>query len=293
MSKGILTAKAGSRYDDVIEERYHFPQTYLNQARQMVNDWIIYYEPGRVGAGISGIGRKAYFAIARINSITEDQKTPNHYYAWISDFLEFANAVPFRLDGNLLESYLQNDDGLLNRGAMQRSVRTIPDDEFNQIVKLGFVEEQSIVSNQVSEPVEEYKRDIIQSVITRPVRDVTFKYRVREVYNSTCAVTGLHILNGGGKPEVEAAHIQPVGGGHNGPDSVRNGIALSRTIHWLFDRGMISLNNDYEILTASKAVRKNTSGLIEPGRPIHLPNDMRFAPHTQFLDYHRENIFKG
>mgnify|MGYP006982520932 CR=1 FL=1 len=64
MAKGILIAKAGSRYDDVIEERYHFPRTYFNKAKQMVNDWIIYYEPGRVGAGISGIDRKS----TRLNS---------------------------------------------------------------------------------------------------------------------------------------------------------------------------------------------------------------------------------
>jgi len=293
MAKGILIAKAGSRYDDVIEERYHFPRTYFNKAKQMVNDWIIYYEPGRVGAGISGMGRKAYFAMARINSITEDKNTPNHYYAWISDFLEFATPISFRLDGKLLETFLRSNDGSINRGAMQRSVRIIPDNEFDQIVKLGFVEEQSFVSNQVSEPVEEYKRDIIQTVISRPARDVTFKHRVREVYNSTCAITGLHILNGGGSPEVEAAHIKPVGDGHNGPDSVRNGIALSRTVHWLFDRGMISLNNDYEILAASKNATEQTGGLIIPGKLINLPEDMRFAPHTQFLEYHRENIFKG
>ena len=153
--------------------------------------------------------------------------------------------------------------------------------------------EQSFETNQISEPLGEYHRDIIKTVISRPVRDLTFKHRVREVYNSTCAVTGLHILNGGGRPEVEAAHIQPVGDGHNGPDSVRNGIALSRTVHWLFDRGMISLNNDYEIMTASKNATEQTGGLVVPGRSINLPKDMRFAPHTQFLEYHRENIFKG
>jgi putative restriction endonuclease len=293
MAKGILTAKLGSRYDDVIEQRYHFPKTYLNQANQMVNDWVIYYEPSKVGKGITGKGRQAYFAMAKINSITDDPNTPKHYYAWMGDFLEFSTPVPLRINGVLLETYLRRDDGTLNQGSIQRSVRTIADNEFEQIIKLGFVEKQTFEINQVSEPVEEYQRDIVQSVISRPARDVTFKHRVREVYNSTCAVTGLHILNGGGKPEVEAAHIQPVGGGHNGPDSVRNGVALSRTIHWLFDRGMISLNNDYEILTASKKMEKNTSGLIVPGRPIHLPNDMRFAPHTQFLEYHRENIFKG
>lgn len=292
MAKGILTAKLGSRYDDVIEQRYHFPKTYLNQAKKLVNDWILYYEPSKVGKGITGRGRQAYFALARINSITDDPNTPNHYYGWISDFLEFANPVPLKLNGIIHESYLRREDGSLNQGSIQRSVRTIPNDEFEQIVKLGFIAEKTFEMNQISEPKEDYKRDIIQSVISRPVRDVTFKHRVREVYNSTCAVTGLHILNGGGRPEVEAAHIQPVGEGHNGPDSVRNGIALSRTVHWLFERGMISLNNDYEIMTASKNTTKQTGGLIIPGRPIKLPDDMRFAPHTQFLEYHRENIFK-
>ena len=293
MAKGILTAKAGSRYDDVIEERYHFPRTYLNQAKRMVNDWIIYYEPGRVGEGISGMGRKSYFALAKVNSITEDKKIPNHYYAWISDFLEFTSPVPFRLDGSLIESFLRSKNGSINRGAMQRSLRTIPDDEFEFIVKFGFLEKQSFTTDQISEPIEEYKRGIIQSVVSRPVRDIAFKHRVREVYNSTCAVTGLHLLNGGGRPEVEAAHIQPVGGGHNGPDSVRNGIALSRTVHWLFDRGLISLSNDYEIMAASKKTIKQTGGLIIPGKSINLPDDMRFAPHTKFLEYHREYIFKG
>ncbi len=293
MAKGILTAKAGSRYDDVIEERYHFPQTYLNQAKQMVNDWILYYEPSKVGKGITGRGRQAYFALARINSITEDPNTPAHYYAWINGFEDFVNSVPLLLDGNLLESKLRKIDGSLNQGSIQRSMRIIPDDEFDNIVRLGFVMEQSFETNQISEPLGEYNRDIIKTVISRPIRDLTFKHRVREVYNSTCAVTGLHILNGGGRPEVEAAHIQPVGDGHNGPDSVRNGIALSRTVHWLFDRGMISLNNDYEIMTASKNTTEQTGGLVVPGRPINLPEDMRFAPHTQFLEYHRENIFKG
>lgn len=293
MAKGILTAKLGSRYDDVIEERYHFPKTYLNQAKTMVNDWVLYYEPSKVGKGITGRGRQAYFALAKINSITDDINTPNHYYAWISDYLEFVNPIPLFLNNNLLESKLRKSDGSLNQGTIQRSVRSIPDVEFEMIVKLGFNMEQSFETNQISEPHEEYQRDIIQSVISRPIRDITFKHRVREVYNSTCAVTGLHILNGGGRPEVEAAHIQPVGNGHNGPDSVRNGIALSRTIHWLFDRGMISLSDEYEILTASKKTFEQTSGLIVPGKPIYLPKDMRFAPHSQFLEYHRENIFKG
>jgi hypothetical protein len=54
---------------------------------------------------------------------------------------------------------------------------------------------------------------------------------------NTCAVTGLCLLNGGGRPEVQAAHIRAVEA--NGPDTVRNGLALTATVHWMFDRGLI------------------------------------------------------
>ena len=61
-------------------------------------------------------------------------------------------------------------------------------------------------------------------------------------------MTGLRIINGGGRSEVQAAHIRPVAS--SGPDSVRNGLALSGTAHWMFDRGLLSIGDDYSILIA-------------------------------------------
>lgn len=46
-----------------------------------------------------------------------------------------------------------------------------------------------------------------------------------------------------------------------------------------------------EIMTASKNTTEQTGGLVVPGRPINLSEDIRFAPHIQFLEYHRENVF--
>ncbi len=65
-------------------------------------------------------------------------------------------------------------------------------------------------------------------------------------------MTALKLSNGGGRPEIEAAHIRPVGAEHHAPDSTRNGLALSRTFHWLFDRGVISIADDYKIILAEK-----------------------------------------
>jgi putative restriction endonuclease len=103
-------------------------------------------------------------------------------------------------------------------------------------------------------------------------------------------MTGLKIINGGGRPEVQAAHIKPVS--VSGPDSVRNGIALSGTIHWMFDRGLLSLDDDLTVLMAN-GVPDTVRRLIRPERKLRLPERLDFRPHPQFLSYHRSSIFKG
>ena len=118
-----------------------------------------------------------------------------------------------------------------------------------------------------------------------------FARHIQEAYDRTCAVSGLRILNGGGRPEVQAAHIRPVA--EQGSDSVRNGIALSGTFHWMFDRGLLSVDDDYSILVAKRGVPEPLSSLINPERKLILPPDARMWPHRQFLGYHRERIFKG
>lgn len=50
MAKAILTTKVDPTYDDLPEQRYHFPRTYLRQVEAARGDWIIYYEPRRQAA---------------------------------------------------------------------------------------------------------------------------------------------------------------------------------------------------------------------------------------------------
>jgi putative restriction endonuclease len=56
-----------------------------------------------------------------------------------------------------------------------------------------------------------------------------FRRIIVKAYDARCAITGLKLINGGGRAEVEAAHIRPVGA--NGPDTVQNGLALSGSFH--------------------------------------------------------------
>jgi putative restriction endonuclease len=102
-------------------------------------------------------------------------------------------------------------------------------------------------------PVEEQERRIEQILVNRKIRDASFRRQVCDAYDNICAVTKFRIVNGGGKAEVQAAHIWPVAAG--GPDVIQNGIALSGTAHWLFDRHLISLTDDYRLLVYRKSYK--------------------------------------
>lgn len=299
MTKTIFTTKIEPAYDDLPEVRYHFPKMYLSVAEQAIGDWIIYYEPRRSTSSLSSSGgRQAYFATAKVEKIIPDERVEGHFYAIMSNYLEFGRAVPFKSGGIYYESKLQRKDGGTNKGAFGRSIRSISESEYVNIVQSGFddlfaVSEQpkgSLHSGFAEQPAE-FERPLVQRVTTRPFRDAAFSKQVKQAYQDTCAITGIKLINGGGRSEVQAAHIRPVA--HNGPDSVRNGIALSGTVHWMFDRGLISVDDDYTILTADEYIPDIVKSLFNQDRCLRTPNSLELAPHPQFLRYHRKEFFKG
>ena len=305
MSKAIFTTKVNPTYDDLPEVRYHFPRTYLAQARAAVGDWVVYYEPRRSSGDTSSRGgRQAYFAVARVTSIEPDAEIPDHFYAYVSDYLELDRAVPFKEGQHYYESALMRPDGQTSKGAFGRAVRPIPDREFELILAAGFSADMrqswdasasipmatGLAEDQTPFDDGAVERPMIETTLTRPFRDEAFRRQVRLAYDNRCAISGLKLINGGGRPEVQAAHIKPVASA--GPDSVRNGLALSGTLHWMFDRGLVSVDDEFRILRAD-GVPEDIARLIRPEARLLLPNDETMQPHPSFLRFHREQVFKG
>lgn len=306
--KAILTHKAESIYDDLPWERYHFPRTYLRQIEQAVGDLIVYYEPRRRGVDdLAYQGRQAYFAVARVTAVRPDPSRSDHFYADIADYLEFEQPVPFQTSGHYLESGLRKEDGTTNRGFFGRAVRALPAPEFDAIIRAGFAAEwrEAVLPSPSAPGLHEpppagFVFDHGQDHTIRPAadrvltsrlfRDRAFADIVGRAYDRTCAFTGLKLVNGGGRAEAEAAHIRPVA--HNGPDTVRNGLALSGTVHWMFDRGLISIAPDDTILTAG-SLPDQVERLFNRDRKVRLPRQPWLRPAPVFLDYHRQQVFKG
>lgn len=298
MTKAIFTTKVTPSYKDLPEDRYHFPRTYLNYVRQTVGDYIIYYEPRRSSAELSSRGgRQSYFGAARVVSVVDDPELPDHYFAIIdrTSYLDFDTPVPFQEGGEYYESALEKDDGSTNKGAFGRAVRLIPDAEFDRILKSGFApvlgEASAVSLPGLAESPVVFERPMVEMLISRPFRERSFMHNVRSAYSNRCAVTGLRLINGGGRPEVQAAHIQPVAS--MGPDSVRNGLALSGTVHWMFDRGLISIDDDYRILVSTNHVPEDAVRLLNQSGTINLPKDGTLHPNQHYLKFHRDNVFKG
>jgi putative restriction endonuclease len=202
----------------------------------------------------------------------------------------------------LVERGLYNERGAIS-GRAQSAVRPISPGDFNRIVSLGLADDAdllprigdaeptSLVREERVPFVFEQERDRVLALTSRPVRDRVFRRIVLKAYDERCAITGLKLINGGGRAEVEAAHIRPVES--NGPDTVHNGLALSGTVHWMFDRGLIGLSDDLDILV-SRQVNDPAGiwGLVNKTRRALPPMRAADRPHPHFLDWHRERVFK-
>ena len=292
MAHAVFTHSPSSRYDDLPEARYHFPRTYLNQVQAAVGDWIVYYEPRRVEGPSANRGRQAYFAVAFVQGIEADPHQHGHYYANLAGYFELQTPVPFREGADYYESALRKPDGTTNKGAFGRAVRPIQAAEFEAIVTAGTALTLAAIMADVEEPALDIReRPVVELVTRRALRDVAFRQLVRDAYRNTSAMTGLSLINGGGRPEVQAAHIRPVAS--QGPDSLRNGLALTGTAHWLFDRGLVSVGEHHELLLASRGVPDQARRLFREDLRVWTPADPRLKPHPAFLAWHREHVFKG
>lgn len=255
-------------------------------------------------------GKQAYYATARIIDIIEDPSKADQFHALIDGFLHFEHVVPFKEVDHYYESGLRKEDGSTNKGAFGRAVRNIPDEEYDLILAAGFahVLGQRNRERPTPDPAEEarigfgdnpqmpYEIDcidcrIVAQVVQHPFRDRAFSAAIKAASQDACAVTGLKLINGGGRSEVQAAHIRPVA--DRGPDRVRNGLALSGAVHWMFDHGLISVDDDYSLLIASGGVPDTITRPINPERHLLVPSRPDERPHSQFLQYHREKVFKG
>ncbi|WP_298496634.1 HNH endonuclease [uncultured Maritimibacter sp.] len=308
MAKAVFIQNPVSIYDDRPGEAYHFPKRYLGMVRETVGDWVVLYE-GRKGA-------LGYVAVQRVDRVVPDPMQSDHYFAMFdrASLWGFETIVPRSDDaGRAFEASLRGRDGrAMAGGAAVSAVRRLTEAEFAAIVSYGMrsaAGPEALSRDPADDnnhgvapvnyafadaatpfqpaPLAGFRADILTN---RKARDRSFERQVKRAYGGRCAISGLALRNGGGRPEVQAAHIRPVSA--HGPDIVPNGLALSGTLHWMFDRGLVAVADDLTILVSRNKVSPEIADrLIAPGQKLILPPDPRDHPHPEYLRYHREEIY--
>jgi putative restriction endonuclease len=126
-------------------------------------------------------------------------------------------------------------------------------------------------------------------------REARFRITVVGAYNYTCALTGYRLTTVTAGSIVDAAHIHQFSDSRN--NEPRNGIALSKNAHWLFDQGLWSLTDDHRVLVAVGRYAED-HGDLKPlaqyhGAKVRLPSDPVFWPNPVYLAWHRKKKFLG
>ena len=116
-----------------------------------------------------------------------------------------------------------------------------------------------------------------------------FRAAILSSYNSRCCITGLSIPT-----LLIASHIVPWRDDTANRVNPRNGLLLSALHDKAFDKGIITINDDFTV-RVSRAFTADDffsfSITAYDGLPIRQPD--KFAPDQQFLAYHREHIFQS
>ena len=131
---------------------------------------------------------------------------------------------------------------------------------------------------------------VIREVKTR-VNQSVFRQMVLGNYSTQCAITGIDI------PELLfASHIVPWSQNEKERLNPENGICLSPLYDKAFDKGLIGINTNYEIILSKDLKNKSTSeffvnhfAIIENKKIIEPLN---YFPRKEFLEYHLDVIFK-
>ncbi len=164
-------------------------------------------------------------------------------------------------------------------------------EEIEDILRINeSLEEEPLENVNDSANLEETPKFVTRQAL---VRNSFFRKAVVYVYDYRCAVCRLRVRRQLNQNIVDGAHIKPFAKFYN--SHISNGLSLCKNHHWAFDRGWLSIDNNYKILVGDDLQEDspNAKRLKDfQSEKIFLPNSEQHFPSIEALEWHRKNIFK-
>lgn len=153
----------------------------------------------------------------------------------------------------------------------------------NLLAKFENKDVETLVQEEDGDATFPEGKDSARTVKTR-VNQSFFRRMILTSYNEVCCITGISNVE-----LLVASHIMPWASDEKNRLNPMNGLCLNALHDRAFDKGLISIDERYNVIVSKKVKHKLI--LEYDKKPITLPK--RFIPAQQFLDFHRNNIFQG
>jgi putative restriction endonuclease len=127
------------------------------------------------------------------------------------------------------------------------------------------------------------------ALVQQRIKQSFFRRMVLSSYRSRCCMSGIS------EPELLiASHIIPWSQSTDNRLNPGNGLCLSVLHDKAFDKGFISLSDDYKVMVSIKLKKSRDDFILKnlaplDGKFIEMPE--RFQPDKNFIEHHRTNIF--
>ncbi|MGM9803603.1 MAG: HNH endonuclease [Muribaculaceae bacterium] len=171
-------------------------------------------------------------------------------------------------------------------------------DEFVDNREGLFYEEQRIIAKLADKPIEKVlnlkEEDFIgkekHTVVKVRINQQAFRSMILSNYQNTCAISGIDI-----REILVASHIVPWADDVSNRLNPENGICLSPLYDRLFDRGLITVDENYCVRLSyelkQRSERDYYGQFLAPIDNLRLMLPIEHWPDKNFLKYHCENIF--
>jgi putative restriction endonuclease len=181
-----------------------------------------------------------------------------------------------KLDKDIFKEFTENFDRMFIESEMLLEEKTITEKTVKNIEDL--IDETKKGEYKIRETKVRQNQDYFRTI-------------VMSNYSNNCAITGISI------PELLiASHIKPWSKDENNRLNPANGICLSGTLDKAFDKGLITINNEYKVVFSSKIKKYSKDAFYDTelerfeNKQIILP--IKFLPNNEFLEYHNDFVFQ-
>ena len=187
------------------------------------------------------------------------------------------------IENTILDTYFPN-----TRANFQFGIVYIYDVE-NKIKEQILNDTKEEYQTLMSDLAEELTENEIEE--ERFIRGSIFKREIPKIYQNQCCISGMRIESTTNAQMIDACHIVPFSISND--DTVSNGISLSPNLHRAYDRGLITINEDYIVRVSPVVKENNTPFSISQfaGRRIILPEKDKDFPSPENLMWHKKEVF--